>query len=103
MIEEIRRKIQRQEYEYSLHAAEQSVLRRITRREVEEALECGAVIEDYPSDKYSPSCLVLGYTKSGRPLFSALIRSGLGLKSLPFMSPILESGLISRRGASNEL
>jgi len=68
MIEEIRRKIQRQEYEYSLHAAEQSVLRRIARREVEEALECGAVIEDYPSDKYGPSCLVLGYTKGGRPL-----------------------------------
>ena len=68
MIKEIRRKIQRQEYEYSLHAAEQSVLRRIARREVEEALECGAVIEDYPSDKYGPSCLVLGYTKGGRPL-----------------------------------
>jgi hypothetical protein len=68
MIEEIRRKSQRQKYEHSLHAAEQSVLRRIARREVEEALECGAVIEDYPSDKYGPSCLVLGYTKGGRPL-----------------------------------
>jgi hypothetical protein len=53
MIEEIRRKIQRQQYEYSLHAADQSVLRHIARREVEEALE---------------SCLVLGYTKAGRPL-----------------------------------
>jgi len=36
---EIRRKIQRQEYEYSLHAADQSVLRHIARREVEEAVE----------------------------------------------------------------
>jgi hypothetical protein len=68
MIEEIRRRIQRQQYEYSLHAADQSVLRHIARREVEEALESGAVIEDYPSDKYGPSCLVLGYTKAGRPL-----------------------------------
>jgi hypothetical protein len=68
MIEEIRRKIERQEYEYSLHAAEQSILRHIARTEVEEALESGAVIEDYPSDKYGPSCLVLGYTKGGRPL-----------------------------------
>jgi hypothetical protein len=49
MIKEIRRKIQRQEYEYSLHAADQSVLRHIARREVEEAIESGAVIEDYPS------------------------------------------------------
>jgi hypothetical protein len=68
MIKEIRRKIQRQEYEYSLHAADQSVLRHIARREVEEAIESGAVIEDYPSDKYGPSCLVLGYTKAGRRL-----------------------------------
>ena len=66
MIKEIRRKIQRQEYEYSLHAADQSVLRHIARREVEEAFESGTVIEDYPSDKYGPSCLVLGYTKAGR-------------------------------------
>ncbi|HJW84249.1 MAG TPA: DUF4258 domain-containing protein, partial [Anaerolineae bacterium] len=26
------------------------------------------VIEDYPDDKYSPSCLVLGFTGTGRPL-----------------------------------
>ena len=26
------------------------------------------VIEDYPGDKYSPSCLLLGYTRTGRPL-----------------------------------
>ena len=55
MIEGIRRKILRQEYKYSLHAAEQSILRQIARREVEEAIETGAVIEDYPSDKYGPS------------------------------------------------
>lgn len=68
MIEEIRRKIRRQEYEYSLHAADQSILRHIARREVEEAFESGTVIEVYPSDKYGASCLVLGYTKGGRPL-----------------------------------
>lgn len=68
MIEGIRHKIRRQEYEYSLHAAEQSVLRHIARREVEETIESGAIIEDYPSDKYGPSCLVLGSTKAGRSL-----------------------------------
>ena len=26
------------------------------------------IIEDYPEDKYGPSCLILGYTKAGRPL-----------------------------------
>ena len=68
MIEEIRRKFQDQSYEYSLHAADQSILRRISRREVEEAMESGEVIEDYPSDKYGPSCLIFGTTRSGRPL-----------------------------------
>jgi hypothetical protein len=26
------------------------------------------VIEDYPEDKYGPSCLILGFTVYGRPL-----------------------------------
>ncbi|WP_208108568.1 DUF4258 domain-containing protein [Candidatus Thiosymbion oneisti] len=26
------------------------------------------IIEDYPNDKYGPNCLILGYTKNGRPL-----------------------------------
>jgi hypothetical protein len=28
----------------------------------------GEIIEDYPDDKYGPSCLVLGFTRSARPL-----------------------------------
>ena len=68
MIEEIRRKFKIQEYEYCLHAVDRSVLRHIGRRDVEEAVESGSVIEDYPSDKYGPSCLVMGRTKAGRPL-----------------------------------
>jgi hypothetical protein len=27
-----------------------------------------SIIEDYPNDKYGPSCLVLGYTEAKRPL-----------------------------------
>jgi hypothetical protein len=68
MIQEIRRKFREQLYEYSLHGADQAILRRILRHEVEEAVEAGTVIEDYPSDKYGPSCLIAGHTKSGRPL-----------------------------------
>ena len=26
------------------------------------------IVEDYPDDKYGPSCLILGYTHNGRPL-----------------------------------
>lgn len=31
-------------------------------------MENGEIIEDYPDDKYGPSCLVLGFTEQTRPL-----------------------------------
>ena len=68
MIQEIRRKFRELQYEYSLHGADQAILRRILRHEVEEAVESGTVIEDYPSDKYGPSCLIAGRTNASRPL-----------------------------------
>ncbi|MBC8420827.1 MAG: DUF4258 domain-containing protein [Proteobacteria bacterium] len=48
---------------------DQSIIRDISVAEVEEAIaRPSEVIEDYPEDKYGPSCLILGYTKAGRPL-----------------------------------
>jgi hypothetical protein len=68
MIEEIRRKIVREQFEFSKHAVDQSIIRRIALHEIREAIASGEVIEDYPDDKYGPSCLILGYTDAGRPL-----------------------------------
>ena len=68
VIEEIRDKIKLGLYEFSKHAVDQSILRHITTQEIREALECGELIEDYPNDKYGPSCLILGYTQAQRPL-----------------------------------
>lgn len=68
MIELIRELFRRREYEYSLHALDQSILRRISTREIEEAVENGEIIEEYPADKYGPSCLIFGFTNAGRPL-----------------------------------
>ena len=31
-------------------------------------IEDGKVIEDYPEDKYGPSCLILGFTGAGKPV-----------------------------------
>ena len=36
--------------------------------EIAEAGERANIIEDYPDDKYSPSCLLLGFTRAGRHL-----------------------------------
>ena len=68
MIELIRELFRRREYEDSVHALDQSILRRISTREIEEAVENGEIIEDYPADKYGPSCLILGFTTDRRPL-----------------------------------
>lgn len=68
MIEEIRKAFNKNRYEYSLHAVDQSILRHITRQEILETVESGKIIEDYPSDKFGPSCLIFGKTTLGRPL-----------------------------------
>jgi hypothetical protein len=68
MIEQIRAKIQVGQFEFSKHAVDQSILRQIGVRELREAIVNSEIIEDYPDDKYGPSCLVLGFTRTGRPL-----------------------------------
>ena len=69
LIEEIQAKIRRRLYEFSKHAVDKSIIRVISVAEVEEAIAGQSeLIEDYPDDKYGPSCLVLGFTDSGRPL-----------------------------------
>nr|WP_240906100.1 DUF4258 domain-containing protein [Thiorhodococcus mannitoliphagus] len=65
----IQEKIRSRSYEFSRHAVDQSIRRDISVGELEEALVGNIeIIEDYPDDKYGPSCLVLGYTSSGRAL-----------------------------------
>ena len=44
----------------------QSILRHISVKEIVEAIVGGEVIEDYPTDKYGPSCLIMGFTQSRR-------------------------------------
>lgn len=67
-IAEIRRQLGRGEFEYSRHAIKRAIERDITDLEIRHAGIQAELIEDYPEDKYSPSCLVLGFTEHGRPL-----------------------------------
>ena len=68
LIEAIRQKIADEQFEFSKHAVDQSILRQIQVQEVREAIANGQVIEDYPNDKYGPSCLVSGLTQAQRPI-----------------------------------
>jgi hypothetical protein len=56
------------QYLFTAHASSRVVQRNIASNEIEEVVIDGSVIEDYPDDKYSPSCLVMGQTKDARIL-----------------------------------
>jgi len=68
IIEKIRVKIVRNDFELSQHAVNQSIVRGISVQELREAIMAGEVIEEYPDDKYGPSCLIFGLTIANRPL-----------------------------------
>ena len=69
VLQGIRDKILHRQYEFSKHAVDQGIIRDISVAEVEQAVvDRSEMIEDYPDDKYGPSCLILGFTRVGRPL-----------------------------------
>jgi uncharacterized protein DUF4258 len=68
LIKEIRDKFSRDEFEFSRHAVDQTLRRGIKVSEIRESVAAGELIEDYPDDKYGPSCLIFGFTQTGRPL-----------------------------------
>jgi len=69
MLEEIQNKILQRQYEFSKHAVDQSIIRDISVVEMEEVISGRCeIIEDYPDDKYGPTCLILGFTEDRRPL-----------------------------------
>lgn len=68
MIEEVRHKIGQGLFEFSRHAVDQSLIRHISVQELREAIAAGEIIEDYPDDKYGPSCLIFGFTLAQRPI-----------------------------------
>jgi hypothetical protein len=65
---ELQEKIRCGQFEFSKHATDQSIKRDISVQEMKEAILAGEIIEDYPNDKYGPSCLVFGRTPNGKPL-----------------------------------
>jgi len=67
-IEEIRNRVRQRKYRFSDHAVKRMIQRNVTRQEVESTILAGEIIEQYPDDKYSPSCLISGKTENGRDL-----------------------------------
>ena len=64
----IRNKVREEDYHWRQHAIERSIERDIAEADVAEVILSGSIIEEYPGDKYGPSCLIYGRTKRSRPI-----------------------------------
>jgi hypothetical protein len=92
-LNKVRAQLARGDFEFSRHAFRRAVERNISAAEIADAGAFAEVIEDYPHDKYSPSALLLGFTKDGRPLhFRVSFGGARNPKSLPSMSLTRTSG-----------
>ena len=56
------------QFDFSRHAFRRVVERNISEQEIREAGTRAEIIESYPQDEYSPSGLLLGFTRAGRAL-----------------------------------
>ena len=74
-IEEIKGRLHTGQFEFTRHAFKRAIERNIS---VAEIMECGKqakIIEEYPDDKYAPSCLLLGFTHNERPIHIQISRA----------------------------
>jgi hypothetical protein len=67
-IDTIRYQIRIGQFEFSRHAFKRTIERNIREAEIMQTCENAIIIEEYPDDKYSPSCLIFGLTQTNRPL-----------------------------------
>jgi Domain of unknown function (DUF4258) len=74
-IETIRQQLAAGDFEFSRHGFQRAIERDISDQEVREAGRQAVIIEEYPADKYSPSCLLLGFTRRDRPLHLQVSRA----------------------------
>ncbi len=76
------------EFEFTQHALKRVLERNISNAEICEADTRAVAIEDYPTDKYGPSCLMLGFTIAIRPLHNQVSRqAGPRLKIIRLYEP----------------
>ena len=67
-IEQVRVQLLLGEFDLTRHARIRVVERDISRSDIGQSGADSVIIEEYLEDKYSPSCLLLGFTRDGHPL-----------------------------------
>jgi hypothetical protein len=73
-LQEIQQQLQAGSFEFTRHAFKRAIERNISEQEIRESGENVEIIEDYPDDKYSPSSLLLGFTRGDRSLHLQISR-----------------------------
>ena len=68
--------IEKDDYIFSQHADKERMNDNLMIYEVEESIISGTILESYPNDKRGSSCLVVGFTKQGKPIHSVCGKSG---------------------------
>jgi hypothetical protein len=61
-------KIKESDYLLSKHADDERLDDNLMMSEIEEAVLNGTILESYPNDYRGSSCLVVGFTKFGKPI-----------------------------------
>ena len=78
-LDQIRSQLSIGEFNFSRHALKRVVERNISEIEIKQVGMNANIIEEYPEDKYSPSCLLLGFTQTERPLHIQVSRADTDL------------------------
>ncbi len=63
-------------YFFSQHADEERMNDDLMIDEIEEAILNGSILESYPNDRRGNSCLIVGFTKEGKPVHIVYGESG---------------------------
>ena len=67
-LKEVKKQLRSGAFEFTRHAFKRAIERNVSEQELREIADKLEIIEDYPGDKYSPSCLILGFTTENRAL-----------------------------------
>jgi len=70
ILQRIREQIQKDDYEFTLHAEHGREDEHILVEELEQSVIAGELLEDYPNDPRGHSCLITGYSPIGRSIHS---------------------------------
>jgi len=65
-IRDLIERVETEEFRFTLHAVERCIERNISPNDVKSAIIHGQIIEEYPDDKYGPSCLLYGETEESQ-------------------------------------